>query len=106
MACGDVAAQLANWLHGAPPLTIEPRVRHTSASMRSRDCNLTGRFAREFFKGLRKVELVVKAKHLGEFLVREAMSGEQLSSALNPAHEGIASRRFAREGGEFFRKLS
>ncbi len=51
------------------------------------------------------MELIVEAEHLGEFLVREAMSGEQLSGALNAPRESIAGRRFASESGEFFSKV-
>ena len=50
------------------------------------------------------MELVVEAKHLGQFLVGETMPGEQLSRAFDATHEGIAGRRFAGEGGKFFSK--
>jgi hypothetical protein len=50
------------------------------------------------------MELVVEAKHLGQFLVGETMPGEQLPCAFDAPHEGMAGRRFAGEDGEFFSK--
>ena len=65
---------------------------------------LTRRLACELLEGFRKVEPVVEAEHLSQFLVSEPVAGKEMSCALDAPRHGVAGRWLTCDIGEFFSK--
>ena len=61
---------------------------------------LTRRLACELLEGFRKMEPVVEAEHLSQFLVGEPVAGQEMSCALDAPRLGVAGRWLACDIGE------
>ncbi len=85
-------------------LNILEKFQNASSSYLPIQRILARRLACELLEGFRKVELVVEAEHLSQFLVGEPVAGQEMSCALDAPRHGVAGRWLACDIGEFFSK--